>query len=130
MLCFFFKFQMPPKTPKAHRCFVKDCPHKNEIGISYHQLPKNASQTLRLKWSEIVPEVLKETASNPVRVCSKHFEASDFERDLRNEMLGLPMRRVLRQGAFPKVMIEGPSDLKQTSNNDEITDCQTGESSR
>ena len=118
---------MPPKTPKAHRCFVKDCPHKNEIGISYHQLPKNASQTLRLKWSELVPEVLKETASNPVRVCSKHFQASDFERDLRNEMLGLPMRRVLRQGAFPRVTIEEASDVKQPSDND-VPDCKTSES--
>ena len=120
---------MPPKTPKAHRCFVKDCPHKNEIGISYHQLPKNASQTLRLKWSEIVPEILKETTSNPVRVCSKHFQASDFERDLRNEMLGLPMRRVLRQGAFPTVTFNEVSDVKKPANEDR-DDCEVSTSSR
>lgn len=35
------------------------------------------------------------------RVCSQHFGESDYERDLCNEMLGLPIRKILKRGAIP-----------------------------
>ena len=97
---------MPKSSNKGHRCFVKACPFKTEKGLSYHQLPKNATENVRENWAKVVPEVHKENPSNPVRVCSKHFLPTDFERDLRNELMGLPMRRVLRQGAFPRIFPE------------------------
>ena len=31
-----------------------------------------------------------------------HFDPDDFERDLRNEMLGLPLRKILKPGAAPR----------------------------
>jgi len=36
------------------------------------------------------------------RICSGHFEEKDYVRDLRNELLGLPVRRLLAAGAIPK----------------------------
>jgi hypothetical protein len=36
------------------------------------------------------------------RVCSDHFTASDFERDLKNEMLGLPVKKLLKHDAVPQ----------------------------
>ena len=35
------------------------------------------------------------------RICSKHFRSEDFIRDLRNEMLGLPLRNLLKPGSYP-----------------------------
>ena len=35
------------------------------------------------------------------RICSRHFRPEDFERDLRNEMLGLPLRNLLKPGSYP-----------------------------
>ena len=37
----------------------------------------------------------------PARICYKHFEDSCYERDLRNELLGLPCRLMLRPGSLP-----------------------------
>jgi hypothetical protein len=36
------------------------------------------------------------------RVCSDHFTASEFERDLKNEMLGLPVKKLLKHDAVPQ----------------------------
>ena len=94
------------KKTKVHRCFVVDCPYKNEKGLSYHQVPKNVTSEVKQKWIEVVPEVIDDNASNPVRICSKHFLPTDFERNLRNELLGLQMRRVLRPGAYPRTQKE------------------------
>ena len=39
--------------------------------------------------------------SNIVKLCSSHFEDSCFQRDLQNELLGLPVHRILRDEAVP-----------------------------
>lgn len=35
------------------------------------------------------------------RVCSSHFGEADYERDLANELLNLPVRKILRDEAVP-----------------------------
>ena len=42
------------------------------------------------------------------RICSLHFAPEDFERDLRNEMLGLPLRKLLKPGAAPRHLEHDP----------------------
>ena len=37
-----------------------------------------------------------------------HFAPEDFERDLRNEMLGLPLRKLLKPGAAPRHLEHDP----------------------
>ena len=41
----------PKKTGKTktriHRCFVVDCPYRNEKGLSYHQVPKNVTTEVK-----------------------------------------------------------------------------------
>jgi hypothetical protein len=34
-------------------------------------------------------------------VCSNHFVDEDYDRDLRNELLGLPQKRKLKKEAVP-----------------------------
>ena len=36
-------------------------------------------------------------------MCSSHFKEVDFERDLTNELLNLPIRKILKQDAVPSV---------------------------
>lgn len=72
--------------------------HKNNI--KYFNFPKSAE--LRRQW---VQRCRREGKWNPdsCRVCSEHFIASDFERDLKNELLGLPLVLKLRKDAVPSV---------------------------
>lgn len=89
------------KKTYSTRCNYPDCLVKySEKGLSFHQLPKNASKDQIDQWTKILGNDIIE---NPhlARICSKHFKAEDFERDLRNEMLGLPLRNLLKAGSVP-----------------------------
>jgi len=35
------------------------------------------------------------------RICSRHFQESDFVRDIRNELLNIPQRKLLSSSAIP-----------------------------
>ena len=56
------------------------------------------------------------------RICSKHFRPEDFIRDLRNEMLGLPLRNLLKPGSCP-ILPNAVQDNHQmkTSSNAEVS---------
>ena len=36
-----------------------------------------------------------------IRICEKHFLATDYERDLMNELLNLPTRKILKPAVYP-----------------------------
>ena len=40
-----------------------------------------------------------------------HFKPEDFERDFRNEMLGLPLRNLLKPGSCPMTLEESKSQV-------------------
>lgn len=37
------------------------------------------------------------------RICSDHFQPSDYERDMEHELLGLPLRKKLKRDAVPSI---------------------------
>ncbi len=83
-------------------CAVAICSNSKDNSTLYHRFPKN--KELRKKW---VVACKREDQFNPSTstVCSNHFLPTDYERDLRNELLGLPVKKRLRKDAFPTVNI-------------------------
>jgi hypothetical protein len=67
-------------------------------GISYHRFPKDP--IIRKKW---IDACMRKDSFNPDSscVCSNHFVDEDYDRDLRNELLGLPQKRKLKKEAVP-----------------------------
>ncbi len=79
-------------------CAVAIC--KSLGGVSYHRFPKDPK--LRKVW---VKSCKRKDDFNvdKARVCESHFLSSDFERDLKNELLNLPTRKILKKSAFPSI---------------------------
>jgi hypothetical protein len=44
------------------------------------------------------------------RVCSRHFKEDDYQRDLKHELLNLPLRRKLKPDAIPSVFPDRVKD--------------------
>ncbi|QQP38354.1 52 kDa repressor of the inhibitor of the protein kinaselike, partial [Caligus rogercresseyi] len=80
---------------------------------SYHNFPKDPN--LLVKW---IKACQKDKYFNPKtsRLCSTHFKDSCYERDLRNELLGLKPRRLLKTGSVPTI------NLNEGSSGDEGTE--------
>ncbi|XP_035216122.1 peroxynitrite isomerase THAP4-like [Stegodyphus dumicola] len=78
-------------------------------GIIFHAFPKK-NLLLTKKWllqcrrQDYVNE-------NHARVCSEHFLASDYEDDMRNRLLGLPQKKLLKSDAVPTVNL--PCTVKE-----------------
>ena len=84
-------------------CAVAGCSNwRNKPGlektISFHRFPKDES--LCKAWIVRCARKDKINLSNAT-VCSEHFDESCFVRDLRNELLSLPTRRILHEHALP-----------------------------
>lgn len=73
-------------------------------GIIYHSFPKDPQ--LQKTW--ILKCRRKDHFSvSTSTVCSQHFTANDYVRDLRAELLNLPPRKVLKPDVVPSVNIPG-----------------------
>ena len=70
----------------------------SDVILSFHRFPKD--EVLCKTW---VNRCCRQDLVNPktALICSVHFEESCFVRDLRNELLGLPTRRILQDNALP-----------------------------
>lgn len=68
----------------------------------YHRFPKNVS--VQRSW---ISRCKREDNINvdSARICSDHFLADDYVRDLKNELLGLPVRKRLKPDAVPSQKI-------------------------
>lgn len=78
---------MSKKRSGGTSCAISTCKNyysKNK-DIAYHVFPKE--QNLRQEW---IIKCKREDKFNvkTSRICSDHFTASDYQRDLRNELLG------------------------------------------
>lgn len=83
-------------------CAIAGCTHhtrhQKELGFTFHRFPKN--KELRLKWIHACKRA-DSFSVNEARVCSEHFDDSDYLRDLKSELLNLPAKRVLKPDAVP-----------------------------
>ena len=81
-------------------CAVAMCPSPKDC--SYHNFPRDINrQKLWIKLCKRKDPINPKTA----RICSLHFKPEDFERDLRNELLNLPLRKILRLGSIPSLFL-------------------------
>ncbi|GBN71779.1 hypothetical protein AVEN_147050-1 [Araneus ventricosus] len=70
-------------------------------GESFHPFPKD--ENLCKQWLFNCKR-LDHVNTKYARVCSDHFHSDDYEDDMRNKLLGLPQRRILKnteQNAVP-----------------------------
>ena len=88
---FIFQAKMP-------HCAVAVC--NSRSGVSYHRFPKDPK--LRKVWV-LACKRKDHFNEDKARVCENHFLSSDFERDLKNELLNLPTKKILKKGAFPTI---------------------------
>ena len=79
-------------------CAVATCPSPKDNDTTYHRFPKD--NEFRQKWL-IACKRADKINPNTSTVCSQHFKADNYERDLKNELLGLPLRKRLKPGAIP-----------------------------
>ncbi len=79
-------------------CAVAVCPSPKARDIIYHVFPKDKS--LEKKWTI---KCKRNDTFNPkfASICSNHFLPSDYERDLKSELMGLPSKKRLKSDALP-----------------------------
>lgn len=101
------------------RCTVATCKNssaKTDRNVIYHSFPKNKS--VRDVW---IQKCKRDGKWNPgaCHVCSAHFTQEDYERDLKGELLKIPLKKQLKFGAVPSVNL--PSiQLQNVHKNDAI----------
>lgn len=89
------------------QCAVITCTnsHRKTKGASvrYHRFP--ADSDTRAQWIRACGKTALNAAT--ARICSRHFSARCYERDVQHELLGLPTRSRLKKGAIPHRFMPG-----------------------
>lgn len=91
------------------RCMVSRCDNhrkKREQGVSYHRLPTDADRCrawLRAINNPKYDERAPASVLGNLRVCSLHFTADDYDRDMQREMMGGTAKRLLKTSAVPRL---------------------------
>ncbi|XP_067013892.2 uncharacterized protein [Anabrus simplex] len=109
-------------------CAVAQCRNYGfkSTGVMYHRFPRN--DELKCLWISRCKRTNKFNTDNS-RICSVHFLPTDYLRDLKNELLGLPTKKILRPDAVPSQFIpnwhggfttEGPGTTETASQVSEI----------
>ena len=83
---------LKPKN-STHTCSVATCSSPN--GIIYHRFPKEG--TIQKAW-KVTCKRNDKINDKTAFVCELHFKEDDYQRDLRNELLSLPIRKILKTG--------------------------------
>ena len=96
---------------KKHKavCAVALCSSPKEQTVVYHRFPLN--EEVRKKWIVACKRDDKNLNPSTASVCSTHFLSTDYERDLRNELLGIPIRKKLKKNAVPSQKIRLAKEL-------------------
>jgi len=88
-------------------CAVADC--NNSFGKKENCCPSLGQHRFPLKNKKLlkswVSACKRRDAFKPANsaICSEHFMPDDFERDLKNELLGLPLRKILKKDVLPTI---------------------------
>ncbi|KAK5646016.1 hypothetical protein RI129_004480 [Pyrocoelia pectoralis] len=91
------------------RCAVYGCNNnlltikKRGENVIFHAFPKKknfVNNTIRLEW---INRCKRADKFNPDthKICSVHFCEQSYERDMQNELLGLPLKKKLKSTAVP-----------------------------
>ncbi|KRT83134.1 hypothetical protein AMK59_3135 [Oryctes borbonicus] len=86
----------------------------NNANITFHRFPKaKVSKTARAEW---IRRCQRADKFNPdtSQICSIHFCETDYERDLQNELLNLPIKKRLKKDAIPTLYL-GLEEKKSNS---------------
>ncbi|XP_018566821.1 uncharacterized protein LOC108907566 [Anoplophora glabripennis] len=103
--------------------------------IVYHNFPKGkqfGSNIIRKEWIRCCKRGDNWNPSTS-QICSIHFVENDYERDMRNELLGLPPRKLLKTTAVPSLFLPNkPQDVtslraQRYNNKTEIEELQRKE---
>lgn len=84
---------------KKNICAVAICPSPKDQQTVYHRFPK--SDELKKKWIVACRRDDRIINTSTSLICSNHFLPTDYERDLEHELLGLPLRKILKKDAVP-----------------------------
>lgn len=89
-------------------CAVATCPNyarktrKLGVDVVYHCFPTDT--ILSNLWIEKCKRLDSINYKN-ARICSEHFEPSDYIDDMKNRLLNLPQKRILSKSAVPTVKL-------------------------
>ena len=83
-------------------CLVKCCPSPKSA--SFFKFPKE--KNIQNLWSEKL-NLEKTINLKTAKVCSVHFKPEDFVRDLKHELMNLPLRKILKEGSVPSLFLGG-----------------------
>lgn len=83
-------------------CCVATCKNdsRNSTSVIYHTFPKDAS--LCSAWAVKCKRADAINTKN-ARVCSDNFVPTDYSDDMKNRILGLPAKKLLRHDAIPSI---------------------------
>ena len=105
-------------------CIVRGCRSvhvKGNKNIHFHKIPKDPE--IGNRWIEICDDHKNRISGF---VCSRHFERSAFERNLKYELLGLPVppgQKKLKKGAVPTLYlpnIEGTGPIPSATSDSRL----------
>lgn len=83
-------------------CAIATCTNRSDKtqNIIYHQFPKKSD--IRKKWIISCKRADNSFNAENSRICSVHFQTSDYVRNLKAELLGyVPAKRTLHENAVP-----------------------------
>lgn len=99
-------------------CAIANCPNytrktrKLGVDVIYHTFPKD-DITLSNLWIKKCNRLDSINYKN-ARICSDHFQPSDYVDDMKNRLLNLPQKKILSKNAvptlkLPRSTVTGPS---------------------
>lgn len=110
------------------QCFVSSCGNyygktRGNPRIIYHMFP--SSSVLAVRWTEACRGRRGQRPPPHTRVCSNHFSAECYQRDLQHELLGLPLRKKLKPDAVPNINLPKQPVSRTLRPSNEINDHRT-----